>query len=245
MRLLFSIVNYYDTAGTSRVISQIRSALPRAWIGVCSNFNSPDALPGSDHHIRRPDNPGYGTGHNSNIREALRVGGGFDAAFFLNTDITLDIYDPAALQEDANRYSVTSSLLFCNRPNGRPHVGYFLPFFTVYHHVPYSLVYPAGSFFGVSAPLITPTLFDEDFFLYFEEVDLRLRHRDAKLARLRGVTVNHSNSRVFDPHNRAAQRWAPRSRVMLAKKHYGEGAALVARLQNLLVSAAKKASIGR
>jgi GT2 family glycosyltransferase len=232
--LIFSIVNYYDDRNCETISADLMRAFPTSKVYVCSNSPTDASFVNSYRHTKSDVNLGYGAGHNLNLKHALEEGLGFDAIFFLNTDITFSVSDAKRVEGVARRERDSLAFFATTLPSGRPNVGFFVPFFTVYTNVPGSVVYAAGNFFGVSRRVASAPVFDERFFLYFEEVDLRFRYRRAPIFTLGEVKVCHEKSRMLDPSNHVSVVFAPRSRAIFALKYFGGVGYIVANIESVV-----------
>lgn len=234
----FSLVNYYDDAGTGVLADQLLATFPEAVVFIRSN--SPSALVSRDglRHVAG-ENLGYGQGHDFNLQAALASSDSFDAFFFCNTDLTLSITDVGALTARLQHWRDERAFIATSRDDGKPNLGYFLPYFSLGWPILGGRPYAAGNFFGVTHALMPLARFDPEFFLYFEEVELQLRVA-AELRIAPELRIGHRPLKLFDSANSTAVRFAPASRVIIARKRHGAVGVGIAHLQNLLVTILKR-----
>lgn len=233
----FSLVNFNDDAGAAALADQLLATFADARVFVRSN--GPTSLASQERLLHAAgENLGYGRGHDFNLQAARASGEAFDAFFFCNLDLTLEVTDVEALTARLRRLRDVRAFLATKRPDGTANLGYFLPYFSLNRPVPGSRPYAAGNFFGVTRALLPEARFDPEFFLYFEEVELQLRLK-AELRIVPELRVVHRPLKLFDAENRTAARYAPASRIILARKRHGVAGAGLARLQNLVVKVLK------
>lgn len=234
----FSLVNYCDDAGTGALADQLLATFPEAVVFVRSN--GPSALRSRDglHHAAG-ENLGYGQGHDFNLKAALASAHAFDAFFFCNTDLSLSVTDVGALTARLEDWRDERAFIATKRDNGTPNLGYFLPYFSLGWPILGGRPYAAGNFFGVTRALMPHARFDPEFFLYFEEVELQLRvAADLRIAP--ELRIGHRPLKLLDKANSTAARFAPASRVIIARKRHGAVGVWLAHVQNLLISTLKR-----
>ncbi|WP_233405154.1 glycosyltransferase [Actinotalea solisilvae] len=182
-------------------------------------------------------NPGFGAGVNAGARHALALGA--DVLVLLNPDLDVDAATVAELAAHVRREPLTLVSPRITRPDGRPwFAGGTLDLATGRTRTPATtpddVRWLSGACIAVSAEAWRAVGgFDEDFFLYWEDVDLSWRAlaRGARLEVRADLHATHEVGGTQAPGGTRAKssvyyRHNARGRLLFAAKHLDRRAAL-------------------
>jgi len=247
------LVNYNDRTRLQACLSSLRAQEPAPEIVVVDNASTdgsrdrvaaefPEIL-----WIGMPDNAGFGKANNAGVRAAKG-----DSVLFLNTDT---IVPPGALKALAARLASDPAAAAVGpalrRPSGTFQVSFgrsvglfgqtFQKFLLNPLHertLPRSRRVRRVGWLSAACLLCRREVleaaggFDEDFFLYFEDIDLcaRLRKAGGRLLFDPSVTVVHEGGSTTAPRPAASRFEYRRSQVLFYRKHRSAGSEAILRL---------------
>ncbi|WP_206551822.1 glycosyltransferase family 2 protein [Microbacterium testaceum] len=220
---------------------------PRTRVWIVDSGSTPSAVPPADigDRVIACANYGYGSSVNVAVREGLDA----DWIAVINPDSRIALTELERLASIASEsgVNVTSAQLDVKDESGghfsslptppwkrrervlRPMENGFIEVLSVQGAV---MLIDRETFHQIDG-------FDEDFFLYFEEVDLcvRARQNGSAVAYFPGVSATHlgeSSSMEVQPAWRAAER--ARGKYIYMKKHYGRISAILSALKDVIAS---------
>lgn len=244
MRIVAVVLNFRRPEDTIDCVRSLAADAPRAEAIVVDNGSGDgsaeriaEALPGVE-LIRSDANRGYAGGNNLGIRRALAAGA--DAVLILNNDVTLEAGCVGALERALDEHpgwGVASPLSLLAGP------GEIVDFFTGQVFLEHAALrvpgrdeplagrfsahaesdYTTGSALLVRRAVFARAgLFDERFFLVWEDVDFSLRARAAGwvLGATPHAVVRHARSATFGDEASPLQRYFfVRNPYLLLRKH--------------------------
>ncbi len=243
MTVGFVVLNYGPPDMALAACRSIAMRAAGAVLVVVDNFSTEDhahraregvaalrrEISGSCFFIGLPENRGYGPGMNVGLR-FLFAEQGVGVAFAVNSDITVHRFEMAEV--DMNSLVAVTLI-----ENGQRRVGAsrFLPWLCLRRPLEgdwagnKGQVYVEGCFLGFSRVVFEAVGgFSEEYFLYFEELDLVHAYRRARgafpnIVHASGIVVEHKHGGatgmgVGCARSALAEYWSARSRIVFARK---------------------------
>ena len=244
------VLNFGDSRPTQNLVRSLAPYIEVGEIQICvvDNFSTEEnrqnlsifckTIEGCS-FISNDSNDGYGPGNNVGLTYVF-TDLGFDLALVLNPDVQIE--EGFSLRE-LRQISCDSECLFgglVNQQNCLTSVFEFNPYMTISSPATESCgggnrpVYVSGCCLGMTKSIWRITGgFSEEFFLYFEELDIIYRYYEVRgffpeIISLKTIAVTHfeglstGTSPVLGEMSSFAEYWSARSRVLFYKKHlYG------------------------
>lgn len=242
------VLNWNNAIDTiSCLNSLVKAECPLSWIIVVDNGSTDDSV--SAIQKAHPDimmletgaNLGYAGGNNVGIRHALAEGA--SALFILNNDVTVEseflrplltalessaqvgIATPAIVEAQSAReawaWAVGARIDWANGSVERLHCGRLLS--DLRHLAPFDVEVAPGSAMLVRRSVFEDVgLFDESYFLYFEEADwcIAVRNAGYRILAVPGAHVAHRVTGTLGQSSPITDYYMTRNRIHFINRHW-------------------------